>query len=521
MKTRAAAAALALVAFAYIVLGFNRGLSIYDEAIPVVAAARILDGDLPYRDFWVIYPPGQFYLLAGLFKVFGASLIVSRLTAVAAIFGTALLMYAMGRQLRLPLPLYVLAAGLWTGAVGAISGATLSSGIFTALVLGLGSGAFFIRFLEESRRVLLMTSGLALGLAFLFRHDIAACFLLAETAFVIATMGRRALGALALWLAAVVSPVVVTVAVLMMLGVPAGDLVEDLVIYPLTGYAGARSLPLPALIPDIGPLWSGRVSVPQYAAALRSGLRFYFPVAVFAIGISMLACRRLPRSVAFVCLLGILLLPYAWVRSDLGHIVPAWAPALLLFAWLIHQLLANRKFRALGLTLAAVWSIVFVWGAVMAKADALVGSIRGPAGLVLDPSRGAHIVTGPEVAPMQAAIRFVQVVVPADERIFVGNAHHDQLVLNDVMFYFLANRRSATKYHELVPGIATTEEVQGRIVHDLESHRVRYVVLREDPGYVPRPAGGAEVLDRFIGGRFVRIETFGNYSVWRRREGPF
>jgi hypothetical protein len=72
METRPAAAVLALVALAYIVLGLNRGLSI-DEAIPVVAAMRILDGDRPYRDFWVIYPPGQLYLLAALFRIFGAS----------------------------------------------------------------------------------------------------------------------------------------------------------------------------------------------------------------------------------------------------------------------------------------------------------------------------------------------------------------------------------------------------------------------------------------------------------------
>ena len=48
---------LALVAPVYVVLGFNRGFSIYDEAIPVVAAMRILDRDRPYRDFWVIYSP--------------------------------------------------------------------------------------------------------------------------------------------------------------------------------------------------------------------------------------------------------------------------------------------------------------------------------------------------------------------------------------------------------------------------------------------------------------------------------
>jgi hypothetical protein len=50
---------VSLVVLAYVLLGFNRGLSIYDEAIPVVAAARILSGDRPYRDFWTIYAPGH------------------------------------------------------------------------------------------------------------------------------------------------------------------------------------------------------------------------------------------------------------------------------------------------------------------------------------------------------------------------------------------------------------------------------------------------------------------------------
>ncbi|HKW90627.1 MAG TPA: hypothetical protein VJX92_01935 [Methylomirabilota bacterium] len=40
MKSRAGAAALALGALGDVLLGVDRGLSIYDEAIPVVAATR-------------------------------------------------------------------------------------------------------------------------------------------------------------------------------------------------------------------------------------------------------------------------------------------------------------------------------------------------------------------------------------------------------------------------------------------------------------------------------------------------
>ena len=530
METRRAGLVLALLALAYVVLGFNRGLSIYDEAIPVMAAERILEGDRPYRDFWVIYPPGQLYLLAALFKVFGASLIVARLASVTAIFATSLLMYGMARQLRLPVSLALLAAGLWTAAVGAIAGATLGAGILTALALGLASAALLLRFRREPRPAWLATGGFALGITCLFRHDIGAFLLLAETVFLAATLEKgtrvdvvHAARSFGLYLAAAAGPVVVAVALLLASGVPGGHLVDALVVYPFTGYVAGRSLPLPPLIPDIGALQAGGISVVQYAAGLRTGLRFYFPVVVLLLVTAVLGIRRRATlaserwPVVFVASIGLCLLPYAWVNSDLAHIVPAWAPALLLFAWLLHQLPGRGGLRVAGLAAGVVWSLVFVWGALGAKTDALVGSLLGPSGLPLDPPRGAHIVAGLDAAPMRAAIRYVQSVVPPEERIFVGNARHDSLVLNDVMFYFLAGRRSGTRYHELVPGVATTVEVQTRIVQDLERHRVRYVVLRADPGYVPSPAG-ARTLDAFIQERFARTETFGHYSIWRRRE---
>src|SRR4029434_508065 len=42
----------------------------------VVGAERILEGEIPYRDFWTMYAPGQFYLLALMFKIFGTHLLV-------------------------------------------------------------------------------------------------------------------------------------------------------------------------------------------------------------------------------------------------------------------------------------------------------------------------------------------------------------------------------------------------------------------------------------------------------------
>ena len=50
----------------------------YDEGFAVFNATRLLNHEAPYRDFWAIYPPGQLYILAGVFKLFGVSLDTSR-----------------------------------------------------------------------------------------------------------------------------------------------------------------------------------------------------------------------------------------------------------------------------------------------------------------------------------------------------------------------------------------------------------------------------------------------------------
>ena len=39
------------------------GIQPNDEGLMLQAAARIAHGEVPYRDFWWFYPPGQPYLL--------------------------------------------------------------------------------------------------------------------------------------------------------------------------------------------------------------------------------------------------------------------------------------------------------------------------------------------------------------------------------------------------------------------------------------------------------------------------
>ena len=54
------------------------GIQPNDEGLMLQAAARIADGQVPYRDFWWFYPPGQPYLLA---RAVGAVRAVAALVA--------------------------------------------------------------------------------------------------------------------------------------------------------------------------------------------------------------------------------------------------------------------------------------------------------------------------------------------------------------------------------------------------------------------------------------------------------
>ena len=69
-----------------------------DEGILLQGAQRVLDGQVPYRDFFSFYTPGSFYLVAGLFKIFGDSFMVARLSLALTGAVCSLLTYLLVRR---------------------------------------------------------------------------------------------------------------------------------------------------------------------------------------------------------------------------------------------------------------------------------------------------------------------------------------------------------------------------------------------------------------------------------------
>ena len=81
------------------------------------AGERIADGQLPYRDFYANYGPGQYFLIGGLDWLFGPSLLTWRILRVLLDAGVAVLAYALVRR-DAPEPL---ALGAWLAVAAAMA----------------------------------------------------------------------------------------------------------------------------------------------------------------------------------------------------------------------------------------------------------------------------------------------------------------------------------------------------------------------------------------------------------------
>jgi Dolichyl-phosphate-mannose-protein mannosyltransferase len=74
--------AIALLLFVasclYLRLFYNYTVLNGDEGVSLQGAQRILNGEVPYRDFFTFFTPGSYYWTALLFKIFGDSILVAR-----------------------------------------------------------------------------------------------------------------------------------------------------------------------------------------------------------------------------------------------------------------------------------------------------------------------------------------------------------------------------------------------------------------------------------------------------------
>ena len=484
----------ALFAAGIVVSGVTalHGIQPNDEGLMLQAAERIGRGQVPYRDFWWFYPPGQPYLLGGLRELAGPSLLTWRIVRVLADATVALLAFSLASRGAGP----QLSLAAWGAAILAMTYPSGPHPFPIALALALGA------LLAFDRRPAL--AGVLVGAAAAWRIEFAAFAALAILVARPEALRRFALAGAAA--AAVLYLPVVTAAGFG----PSWDLLVD---YPLTDFRDYQTLPFP--LSYNGPLNTGSPGgfVKDSAEPL---MLFYLPLALVMglAGAAVALARRplAPRVIATgVFALGAL--AYLLVRTDLFHTAPLAVMVAILSAWALAErprLLRGVPAALTGLALAFAIAEGLDRRWLVLREDTVALDLPVADGVRVPPRQAAQL---------EAVVRGL----PPRGPIYIATRRSDLVTSGHPLLYVLAGRENPTRYDIPAPGVLTSVPVQREIVSNLERTRTRMVVRWIDPVTAraePNAAGrssGVRVLDEYLARSYREVERAGSFRLLARR----
>ena len=526
---------LFLVAFAVILPSALVGLSISDEGFIVTGAKMTLAGQLPYRDFFSLYGPAQYYLVGSLFALFGEDLLVSRIahaTMMATLAATIFALSATSGHRRGWLP-YAMAAVCIAMALAARPNPLYPAipATFLILISAVPIGRWAIR--SDWRE--LLPASIAIGIAATFRWDFGVVGLAAATGIVASlgfAMKERAAKLFGLVVATAGPALLIAASAyvpLLAVSDPA-RWYREVLHYGLFEFAENRGIEF------VRPTyWSIRSS-------LRSGdalqlcealFKVYvvaapFVLAPLALGIALVRIKRdigdrdslvAHAQSIFLALVCLGLLNQARVRPNLWQCFPAAVASLPLLPFVLARLDrsgATRRMRFIAGAIALATVPVFATMGTLGLLRAFDSSY-----VSLDVPRARLIRHDHRDSQYSELISFLREISIDGEAIYSGVQDHSKLFINDSLVYFLANRPPATRFVQMDPGIANTESGQRELRADLECKRVRVLVLLEmesGEDNMSSRSNGVELLDDFIRETYREARRFGPYKVMLRRE---
>lgn len=515
------------------------GLDHFDEGLRLFGAVNILEGKIPYRDFYFVYPPGYIYYLAVIFKLFGVTILNARIGA--------LLIDSLSVSLA-----FLLAAG--TGSI--IFGITIvlsfinffsisyiQTGVVPIILL-----EFLVLnlFFKTNSKKLLLTAGLINGIIFFFRIDFAVyTFLATSTTLLIYGLyeeklskrirPKNIIGPILIFIFGLMGGVIPLIVYLNYAGIK--DAWLDLIYYPSLA-PRIRHLPYPSLFPElIKYLVATNISL-QYQKIVRAW-PFYFPFLICILALTDLIQRRneliKQQSIFFTRLLLffsiVLFFVYTFSRPDIEHtwiwyfFVFALAPSA--FEGLYFLI---RRFQILktillilimfcGIFFGSVYNLQLFWKYILLFSPvaifyALRTNLRNeipilfpkilvvsflvinfilldylrlyrrpivnPNNLVLSEiprAKGIRLVKGAE-EKYEQLIKYI-LSNNNHQPIFSGSTRHDRIFVNDILLYFLSESGSSTKIWELGPGLITSKLTQNTTIRELDRNKPKFIILWE------------------------------------------
>ena len=519
----------------------SRALDLIDEGRELTHAAFMTQGLWPYRDFWAVHPPGLYVLLAGLFRLFGPSMVVGRLlfevTIIGIVFASFWILdeWTRRRPLALAGALFVLCWQGWFWPAPAVG----QTGQLWLLV-ALGG---LVRAIATQQRRWMLLAGAATVLTLSFRHDFGGQLLAATLLSVAwgAVLRRRRPtaaafppGAAGTYLAGI-ALTGIPLATLLIQAVPwrlmARDLIGDLFGY----YVQLLPASSPPPLADLRALLAGALHFPTFLLESYTRVVIWYLPLLGVAGSAVWVIRRVRRGPWDVqdqqglCILltAVALLPVGLIRGDWGHRI--WnVPSFLIMVGLLGLVLARGSHRA-----ATAFRLIALVVLALAPLPRLLHPPwAGPVyPLTLERARGIAVRDARGAQAVEATVRAIQRVTAPGEPIYVATQFHGRIFAAwEAGLYFLSDRPAGARY-EGMP-LFHGEAVQRTIIEGLEAHAVNLLVLRtwdadelrqaECPAIAEALAAApaAPLLDAYVAQRFAPVQQFGPFTLYRRAEGP-
>ena len=171
---------VALFSLFYYLIFHRHFISMVDEGLFVNGALRVMHGEQPITDFWA-YPPGRYFMLAGVFKCLGIHLTNERYMLIALLSARNVLIYLVARRL-LPLSAAILSTLTLTLVPGYWHKVFYALPLFAHLYV-------LLIYLDKPTVLRAAICGIVSGVILYFRQDLAV-FSVIATIFAVIAMQR-------------------------------------------------------------------------------------------------------------------------------------------------------------------------------------------------------------------------------------------------------------------------------------------------------------------------------------------
>jgi hypothetical protein len=530
-----------VVSYFFLFFGMLRRPAMYDEGIVLTGAMRVAAGQIPHRDFYFIYGPAELYALAGMFKVFGPSVLAERLFDLFIKASAVTIVFAIvASYCRKSVAVFIsVVTILWLFGLNefglALTPVSVLNLISSVLILPVFAG--------RSSPKRMMAAGAVAGAASLFRYDtgiallgIHACVIaIAVYLFHKAATNRLRIFGSIFW-PYLAGFGLLTIAPLLyyLSRAPLAPIAHDIIIFPSKYYPRARNLPFPGI-------------------TLKSieNLGVYVPVGIAAMTLYALV-RHHTRPIApgspekqkhegFLIMFGLMLVVMylkGLVRVSPVQMYLAIVPSLLLIAVLFEDRAAFPRPARISINclmllslLAATWSTLHVirleWLYHLSVAQQIFHFPQATTpGLEADWCGTINPVTrGFCFLPDDDRIRAIEFIgnhTRPGQTLYSGLRRHDIVFANDNFIYFATQRLPATRWSHFDPDLQNRYDIQKQMVHELQQNAPPYLVLDSEfeanrEANESSKSSGVTLLDTYIRNQYRPSTQFDVLSIWERR----